>query len=131
MGWGRRPGRRCTGRHALSSGRSPAHRPVWTLQEAHEQAAREWPGRHATAEALRGYYELVAHLFEQAALADPDHQHEARYLAREAAQTARGYAAQILPSPASDQTGTGAGAGIAAPPAPVSSTIPLSAKEQQ
>lgn len=66
----------------------PAHRLVQTLREAHEQVAREWPGRHASAAVFRAYYEQAARLYEQVARVDPDHYHEALYWAgqeREAA----------------------------------------------
>lgn len=67
----------------------PAHRLVQTLREAHEQVAREWPGRHASAAVFRAYYEQAARLYEQVARLDPDHHHEALYWAGQEHEAAR------------------------------------------
>lgn len=107
---------------------SPAHRLVVTLQDAHEQIARVWPGRHASAASLRTYYDHAARLYEQVSESDPGHRNEARYMAQLERRTAQRYARQLIGSAAND---TRAGAGVDNPPAPASSTIPLPAKEQQ
>lgn len=73
----------------------PAHRSVRTLQDAHEQVAREWPGRHSSAETFRAYHELAARLYDQVAEIDPAHHHEALYWAQQERETAQGFAARI------------------------------------
>jgi hypothetical protein len=65
------------------------------LQDAHEQVAREWPGRHASAETFRAYHEFAARLYDQVAEIDPAHHHEALYWAQQERETAQGFAAQI------------------------------------
>lgn len=82
----------------------PAHRLVRTLQDAHEQVAREWPGRHASAETFRAYYELAARLYEQVAEIDPAHHHEALYWAQQERETAQGFAEQTAASADSGPT---------------------------
>jgi hypothetical protein len=74
---------------------SAAHRLVRTLQDAHEQIAREWPGRHASAETFRAYYSRAAVLYEQVAATDPDHHHEALYWAQQERETAQELSAQL------------------------------------
>jgi hypothetical protein len=54
---------------------------VRTLQDAQEQVAREWPGRHASAEMFSAYHSRAARLYEQVAQIDTDHHHEALYWA--------------------------------------------------
>ena len=71
------------------SSRVPAHRLVQTLREAHEQVARQWPGRHASAAVFRAYYEQAARLYEQVARVDPAHHHEALYWAGQEREAAR------------------------------------------
>jgi hypothetical protein len=85
---------------AGASDKLPAHRLVRTLQDAHEQVAREWPGRQASAETFRAYYERAGRLYEQVAQIDSDHHHEALYWAQQERETAQGFAAQIRASAA-------------------------------
>lgn len=66
-----------------------AHRLVWTLQDAHEQVAREWPGRHAATETFRAYHTRAASLYEQVAVTDPDHHHEALHWAQQQREIAQ------------------------------------------
>lgn len=104
---------------------------VRSLQDAHEQVAREWPGRYAPATVMRGYYEWAARVYQQVADTDPDHQHEARFWAQQERETAQGYAARIA-ARESAKRGTGAGLEVEGRPAPASSSsIPLTAKEQR
>ena len=96
-------------------GGSPVHRLVRTLQDAHEQVAREWPGRHASAETFRAYHERAARLYEQVAQIDTHHHHEALYWAQQERETAQGFAARI--SGSADDAAT--------------SNHPLATKDQQ
>lgn len=80
----------------------PAHRLVRTLQEAHEQVAREWPGRHASAEVLGAYYQRAARLYEQVVESDPDHHHEALFWAQQERETAKGYITETVSAECGD-----------------------------
>lgn len=74
---------------------SPAHRLARTLQDAREQAALRWPGRHASAIEFHAYHQNAAQLFQQVAQTDPGHKHEALYLAQQERETAQRFAALI------------------------------------
>lgn len=88
--------------------RSPAHQLVRTLQDAHEQVARGWPGRHASSEEFRAYHEQAARLYEQVTGSDPDHHHEALYWAQQERETAQEFAADPTKSTISGGSSAGA-----------------------
>ena len=66
--------------------------PATTLQDAHRQVAHLWPGRHATAAGFRAYHEQAAQVYERVAESDPDHHHEALFLARQERNSAEEFA---------------------------------------
>jgi hypothetical protein len=104
------------------------------LQDAHGQVARQWPGRHASAEAFRAYHEYAARTYQQAAQIDTDHHHEALYWAQQARHNAEEFGAQITSSATPTdrrEPGTGAGAKAARPARPSTSHHSRDTKEQQ
>lgn len=62
---------------------------VLTLRQAEELLIREWPGRNATGAAWLAYHQRAAELYARVADVDPDHHHEALYLAAQEEQSAR------------------------------------------
>lgn len=61
---------------------------VATLQDAHEQVCREWPGRDAPVSVMVAYHQRAAALYDQVAEIDREHRHEALYWAHDERQTA-------------------------------------------
>jgi hypothetical protein len=60
-----------------------------TLRQAEELLIREWPGRNGTGSSWLAYHQRAAQLYDHVAAVDPDHYHEAKYLAAQERESAR------------------------------------------
>ncbi|HEX5403570.1 MAG TPA: AMED_5909 family protein [Pseudonocardiaceae bacterium] len=60
-----------------------------TLRAAEERLRRQWPGRDASVSAWMAYYRQAAEWYRRVTNIDPDHYHEALYLAGQAQDALR------------------------------------------
>lgn len=103
---------------------------VRTLQDAHGYVARQWPGRHARAEAFRAYHEHAARVYEWVAQIDPDHYHEALHWAAQARHNAEEFGVPSTPT-GRREADTGTGASAARPARPGASHPSRDSQERQ
>lgn len=90
----------------------PRDATVSTLRAAHETVHRDWPGRHASAQAWLAYHQRAAALYRAVADVDQAHHHEALYMAQFATEAAQSFARESVSGRVQESRG---------PPAPLPS----------